>query len=121
MKFYNLEVFLQEENRYQNLGRIIVEHGMHGYREAVTKVPLQKYKKDKPLKLEDVLHDYGFYFCILEQDCVEKNYAKKEDVEAYIQNIDKHPFHKYMQDHQYVYGTDHDEVKQMIKEYRKTK
>lgn len=121
MKFYNIPVLVQTENRTLNLGDIVVEHGIHGYREAITKIPLQIWSKDMTNEQQEMIQSFGFYFSIMKRDCIEKHFAKKEDVEVYLMNIENHPFHQFVEENQYVYGTDHNEVKQMIKEYRKKK
>lgn len=125
MKFYNIPVCVTEwtysGNQQQRLGEIIVEHTLTGYREVLTKTPLFFRKDDMTIIQRKVLETYGFYFSILETHCVKRNFASEKDVSKYIQNIEQHPFHQFVNEHQYVYGKDEKEIKKMIKSYQKNK
>lgn len=119
MKFYNIEVWECSKEGKECLGKIVVLKTNSNYQEAVSKVIVHSSKKEAIVNKE--MARYGFSFVFYQEDLIEKNYAKKEEVETYLKELETHPFHLFLKDHQYVFGTDQKEVKKLIKNYQKGK
>lgn len=124
MKFYNVQLLVGIEDEVKDLGKVIIQEGVGGYKEAISKIPVKimRYHDNKDERFyEEEIMQYGFVFVIHEDSLVEKNYAKREEVASYLEHLEEVPFHQFLKEHQYVYGTDHKPIQKMIKNYKRGK
>lgn len=121
MKFYQVPILISFDGykNYQVIQNVVIKKNKTGYSEVISNLPLEIMKKDKCTVDNNFIQyqnsKYGFCCIIYKEDLLPKNYAKKENVEAYIAEYDQSDFNKFLTEHSYVYGTDHKEIKKILK------
>lgn len=116
-------VQFEEENRGIRLENVIVSYGMGKCSEIMSETPIRLLGNSKGDKktIEEDMNEFGFCLYTDEKLFLPKRFAKKEDVENYMQTFSKSQFQEFLNNYSYVYGTDHKEIKQLIKQHKHAK
>ena len=125
MKFYNVPVMIQfeKENREIRLENVIVSYGMGKCTEIMSETPIRllgNSQRDQKIIAED-RSEFGFCLYTDEKLFLPKRFAKKEDVKNYMRSFSNSQFQEFLNNYSYVFGTDHKEIKQLIKQQKHAK